>query len=106
MAEGGRRDTLAGLSGLGDLVLTCTGSLSRNRHVGLELGRGRTLDEVLTEMRMVAEGVRTTGAALALGARHGIELPITAQMAAVLDGQSTPREAVEALMVRPQRSEA
>ena len=106
MAEGGRRDTLAGLSGLGDLVLTCTGRLSRNRHVGLELGRGRTLDDVLNEMRMVAEGVRTTGAALALGARHGIELPITAQMAAVLDGRSTPREAVEALMVRPQRSEA
>jgi len=106
MAEGGRRDTLAGLSGLGDLVLTCTGSLSRNRHVGVELGRGKTLDEVLGEMRMVAEGVRTTGAALALGARHGIELPITAQMAAVLDGRRTPREAVEALMVRPQRSEA
>ncbi len=106
IAEGGRRDTLAGLSGLGDLVLTCTGSLSRNRHVGLELGRGRKLDEVLAEMRMVAEGVRTTGAALALGARHGIELPITAQMAAVLDGRRTPREAVEALMVRPQRSEA
>jgi len=106
MAEGGRRDTLAGLSGLGDLVLTCTGSLSRNRHVGVELGRGRKLDEVLEEMRMVAEGVRTTGAALSLGARHGIELPITAQMAAVLDGQRTPREAVEALMVRPQRSEA
>jgi glycerol-3-phosphate dehydrogenase (NAD(P)+) len=106
MAEGGRRDTLAGLSGLGDLVLTCTGSLSRNRHVGVELGRGRTLDQVLGEMRMVAEGVRTTGAALALGARHGIELPITAQMAAVLEGRRTPREAVEALMVRPQRSEA
>ena len=106
MAEGGRRDTLAGLSGLGDLVLTCTGSLSRNRHVGLELGRGRKLDEVLDEMRMVAEGVRTTGAALALGARHGIELPITAQMAAVLDGRRTPREAVEVLMLRPQRSEA
>jgi glycerol-3-phosphate dehydrogenase (NAD(P)+) len=106
MAEGGRRDTLAGLSGLGDLVLTCTGSLSRNRHVGVELGRGRKLDEVLGGMRMVAEGVRTTGAALSLGERHGIELPITAQMAAVLEGRRTPREAVEALMVRPQRSEA
>ena len=105
-AEGGRRDTLAGLSGLGDLVLTCTGSLSRNRHVGLELGRGRMLGDVLNEMRMVAEGVRTTAAALALGARHGIELPITAQMAAVLDGARTPHEAVEALMLRPQRSEA
>jgi glycerol-3-phosphate dehydrogenase (NAD(P)+) len=106
MAEGGRRDTLAGLSGLGDLVLTCTGSLSRNRHVGVELGRGRRLDDVLEEMRMVAEGVRTTGAALSLGARHGIELPITAQMSAVLEGRRTPREAVEALMLRPQKSEA
>ena len=105
-AEGGRRDTLAGLSGLGDLVLTCTGDLSRNRHVGIELGRGRSLDEILTELRMVAEGVRTTGAALALGDRHGIELPITAQMAAVLEGRRTPREAVEALMVRPQRQES
>ena len=106
LAEGGRRDTLAGLSGLGDLVLTCTGDLSRNRRVGIELGRGRTLDDVLSGLRMVAEGVRTTGAALALGARHGIELPITAQMAAVLAGQRTPREAVEALMLRPQKSEA
>jgi glycerol-3-phosphate dehydrogenase (NAD(P)+) len=105
-AEGGRRDTLAGLSGLGDLVLTCTGDLSRNRHVGIELGRGRSLDEILTELRMVAEGVRTTGAALALGERHGIELPITAQMAGVLEGRRTPREAVEALMVRPQRQES
>jgi len=105
-AEGGRRDTLAGLSGLGDLVLTCTGHLSRNRHVGVELGRGRALEDVLAAMRMVAEGVRTTGAALALGARHGIELPITAQMAAVLEGRRTPREAVEALMVRPQRQES
>jgi glycerol-3-phosphate dehydrogenase (NAD(P)+) len=104
-AEGARRDTLAGLSGLGDLVLTCTGDLSRNRHVGMELGRGRALEEVLAGMRMVAEGVRTTGAALALGARHGIELPITAQMAAVLDGRHTPREALETLMLRPQRQE-
>ena len=105
-AEGGRRDTLAGLSGLGDLVLTCTGDLSRNRHVGIELGRGRPLHDVLAGMRMVAEGVRTTGAALALGARHGIELPITAQMAAVLDGTRTPREALETLMVRPQKQES
>ena len=89
-AEGGRRETLAGLSGLGDLVLTCTGDLSRNRHVGIELGRGRTLQEILAGMHTVAEGVRTTGAALALGARHGIELPITAQMAAVLDGRRSP----------------
>lgn len=105
-AEGGRRETLAGLSGLGDLVLTCTGDLSRNRRVGIELGRGRAVQDVLAGIHMVAEGVRTTGAALALGERHGIELPITAQMAAVLDGRKTPREAVEALMVRPQKQEA
>jgi glycerol-3-phosphate dehydrogenase (NAD(P)+) len=104
-AEGGRRETLAGLSGLGDLVLTCTGELSRNRHVGVELGRGRPLTEVLAGMRMVAEGIRTTGAALALGARHGIELPIAAQMAAVLEGRRTPREALEMLMLRPQKPE-
>jgi glycerol-3-phosphate dehydrogenase (NAD(P)+) len=105
-AEGGRRETLAGLSGLGDLVLTCTGDLSRNRRVGIELGRGRAVPDVLAGIHMVAEGVRTTGAALALGERHGIELPITAQMAAVLDGRKTPREAVEALMLRPQKQEA
>ena len=104
-AMGGRRETLAGLSGLGDLVLTCTGSLSRNRHVGIELGRGRPLDEILAGMRMVAEGVRTTTAALALGARHGVELPIAEQMAEVLAGRKTPREAVGDLMLRPQRGE-
>ena len=104
-AEGARRDTLAGLSGLGDLVVTCTGDLSRNRHVGLELGRGRRLADILAGMRMVAEGVRTTGAALALGARHGLELPIAAQMAAVLDGHTSPLEAVETLMGRRQRAE-
>ena len=104
-AEGARRDTLAGLSGLGDLVVTCTGNLSRNRHVGIELGRGRRLADILAGMQMVAEGVRTTGAALALGARHGLELPIAAQMAAVLDGHTSPLEAVETLMGRRQRAE-
>jgi glycerol-3-phosphate dehydrogenase (NAD(P)+) len=104
-AEGGRRDTLAGLSGLGDLVVTCTGGLSRNRHVGVELGRGRSLSDILRGMHMVAEGIRTTGAALALGGRHGIELPIAAQMAEVLGGRSSPAEAVEALMGRRQRAE-
>lgn len=105
-AEGSRRETLAGLSGLGDLVLTCTGDLSRNRHVGIELGRGRALPEILSGMRMVAEGVRTTAAALALGARHGVELPLAAQMAAVMEGRVPARQAVETLMLRPQRSEA
>jgi glycerol-3-phosphate dehydrogenase (NAD(P)+) len=104
-AMGGHRETLAGLSGLGDLVLTCTGSLSRNRHVGLELGRGRPIADILAGMRMVAEGVRTTTAALALGARHGVELPIAAQMAEVLGGQKTPSDAVTDLMLRPQRGE-
>ena len=105
-AEGARRDTLSGLSGLGDLVLTCTGDLSRNRRVGIELGRGRALEDILSHMRMVAEGVRTTGVALALSARHGVELPIAAQMAAVLDGRTSPKDAVEALMLRRQRQEA
>jgi glycerol-3-phosphate dehydrogenase (NAD(P)+) len=104
-ALGGRRETLAGLSGLGDLVLTCTGSLSRNRQFGIELGQGRSAREILGSMTMVAEGVLTTGAALALGARHGVELPIAAQMAEVLSGAKEPRVAVEALMLRPQRVE-
>lgn len=104
-AAGGQRETTAGLSGLGDLVLTCTGTLSRNRHVGVELARGRRLPDIVSGMKMVAEGVNTTRAALALGERHGVELPIATQMAAVLDGRSDVRSAVEALMVRPQRTE-
>jgi glycerol-3-phosphate dehydrogenase (NAD(P)+) len=94
------------LSGLGDLVLTCTGTLSRNRHVGIELARGRRLQDVLAGMKMIAEGVNTTRAAIALGTRYGVELPIASQMAAVLDGRSDVRSAVEALMLRRQRAEA
>jgi glycerol-3-phosphate dehydrogenase (NAD(P)+) len=105
-AAGGRRDTPAGLSGLGDLVLTCTGSLSRNRHVGVELARGRSLHDIVAGMKMVAEGVRTTGAALALAARHGVELPIATQMAEVLDGRIDLRAGLDALMLRRQRSES
>lgn len=105
-ALGGCRDTLSGLTGLGDLVLTCTGTLSRNRHVGIELARGRPLPEVLGGMKMVAEGVRTTGAALALGARHGVELPITTQMFEVLEGRKDARTALVDLMLRPQKAEA
>ena len=104
-AMGGRRETLAGLSGLGDLVLTCTGELSRNRHVGLELGRGRALPAILASTRMVAEGVKTTSAALALAARHGVELPIAAEMAEVLAGRHSAGEAVGRLMERRQRGE-
>jgi glycerol-3-phosphate dehydrogenase (NAD(P)+) len=105
-AAGAQRETLAGLTGLGDLVLTCTGALSRNRHVGIELARGRSLDDVLSGMKMVAEGVRTTEAALALGARHGVELPITAQVAELLAGRKDARAALYDLMLRPQRAEA
>src|SRR5262245_1110162 len=105
-ARGAQRETLAGLTGLGDLVLTCTGALSRNRHVGIELARGRSLDDVLSGMKMVAEGVRTTDAALALGIRHGVELPITAQVAELLGGRKDARTALYDLMLRPQRAEA
>jgi glycerol-3-phosphate dehydrogenase (NAD(P)+) len=104
-AAGAQRETLAGLSGLGDLVLTCTGSLSRNRHVGIELAHGRSLDEVLSGMKMVAEGVRTTHAALAIGARRGVELPITHQVAELLAGRKDARTALLELMLRPQRAE-
>jgi len=86
--------------------LTCTGGLSRNRHVGIELGRGRTLPEILAETRTVAEGVKTTEVALHLGRRHGVDLPIATQMAAVLQGRTEARVAVDELMLRRQRSEA
>jgi len=86
-------------------VLTCTGSLSRNRHVGIELARGRSLDDIVGGMKMVAEGIRTTGAALALGARSGVELPIATQMADVLAGRRDAKAALEELMLRPQRAE-
>ena len=105
VALGAQRETLAGLAGLGDLVLTCTGQLSRNRHVGVELAHGRTLAEILASTKMIAEGVRTTRAALALGAQHGIELPIAAKMADVLDGTQNPKAAVFELMGRRQRAE-
>jgi glycerol-3-phosphate dehydrogenase (NAD(P)+) len=105
VACGARADTLAGLAGLGDLVLTCTGALSRNRHVGQALGRGATLDEALAETAMVAEGVRTTPAACGLAERHHVEMPIAMQMRAVLQGATTPREAVEELMLRSLKRE-
>ena len=104
-ALGGKRETLAGLAGLGDLVLTCTGALSRNRHVGIQLAHGRSLDEIVGTMKMVAEGVRTTQAALDLGLRHGVELPIAAQIADVLAGRKDARTALKDLMLRPQRAE-
>ncbi len=106
VAAGGERETLAGLAGMGDLVLTCTGQLSRNRHVGMALAEGRALAEILASTKMVAEGVRTTRAALALGAAHGVELPIAAQVDALLQGRITPEAAVGVLMGRRQRAES
>jgi glycerol-3-phosphate dehydrogenase (NAD(P)+) len=106
VACGGRRETLAGLSGVGDLVLTCTGSLSRNRTVGQELGRGRKLPEILAGLGgKVAEGVLTTRAALGLARRQQIEMPITEQMELILDEGKDPREAIKDLMLRPGREE-
>ncbi len=105
VALGARQETLAGLSGLGDLVLTCTGGLSRNRRVGVALGRGLTLDQALAEVGQVAEGVKTTRAAHRLAARTGVEMPIASTMHAILyEGLTVPR-AVERLMERRLRSE-
>ena len=97
--------TFAGLAGMGDLILTCTGDLSRNRSVGVALGQGRTLDEVLSEMRMVAEGVETTRAAHALAEREGIEMPIVAEVHAVLFEGRSAEEAVRNLMQREPKAE-
>ncbi len=105
-ACGGHRETLTGLSGVGDLVLTCTGSLSRNRTVGLELGRGRKLPEILDGLGgKVAEGVMTTRAALGLARRYKIEMPIAEQMELILNEGKAPHEAIRELMLRPGKDE-
>ena len=102
VACGGQAETMAGLAGLGDLVLTCTGGLSRNRSVGVELGKGRKLQDVIAGMHgMVAEGVLTTNAAVGLAQRHGVEMPITEQAHALLHQGKPPREAIHELMTRP-----
>jgi len=106
VACGGRQETMAGLAGLGDLVLTCTGGLSRNRTVGVELGRGRQLAEIIASMHgMVAEGVFTTHAAVELARAQGVEMPITAQMDAILHHGKSPRDAIHDLMTRSAKSE-
>jgi glycerol-3-phosphate dehydrogenase (NAD(P)+) len=106
IACGGRRQTLAGLSGVGDLVLTSTGSLSRNRAVGIELGRGRQLPDIIAGLNgKVAEGVGSTAAALGLAARYAVEMPITEQMDAILHHNKSPKEAIRELMSRPGRDE-
>lgn len=106
VACGARRETLFGLSGMGDLVLTCTGGLSRNRTVGVELGRGRKLRDIMEGMHgMVAEGVLTTHAALGLAEKHGLEMPITEQMYLILNQEKSPKEAIRDLMNRPGKEE-
>ena len=106
VACGGKAETMAGLAGLGDLVLTCTGGLSRNRSVGVELGRGRKLPEILAGMHgMVAEGIFTTTAAVGLARARGVEMPITEQMHAILHEGKAPREAIHELMTRSSKSE-
>ena len=105
VAMGGQPRTLAGLAGLGDLVLTCTGALSRNRTVGLELARGRRLDDIVGSMQMVAEGVKTTNATVDLARRHGIETPISMQMFEMLHFGISPREALRKLMERSLKGE-
>ncbi|HVA63398.1 MAG TPA: NAD(P)H-dependent glycerol-3-phosphate dehydrogenase [Terriglobales bacterium] len=104
-AAGGQAETLAGLAGLGDLVLTCTGELSRNRALGIALGQGRSLAEAQASTPMVAEGVRTTAAALRLAERWGVEMPILRQMHRVLFQQQPPRQAVAELMQRSLKPE-
>ncbi len=105
VALGARPETLSGLAGLGDLVLTCTGSLSRNRYVGVELGKGRQLHEIRAGMRMVAEGVETAAPLLALAREHQIEMPITEQVDAILHAGRSPKEAIRSIMERPLKRE-
>ena len=105
VSMGGRPQTLAGLAGLGDLVLTCTGDLSRNRKVGTELARDRSLQEIVSSMTMIAEGVETTSAAVALARRFQVDMPITMQMDCILKGARSPREAIRDLMERSLKHE-
>jgi glycerol-3-phosphate dehydrogenase (NAD(P)+) len=106
VACGGRLDTVAGLAGLGDLVLTCTGDLSRNRSVGVELGKGRQLPEIIAGMHgAVAEGVFTTKAAVGLAGKKNVEMPITEQMFDILEKGKSPQQAIEGLMTRAARAE-
>lgn len=105
VAMGGEPSTLSGLAGLGDLVLTCTGELSRNRAVGLALAKGRKLDDIVQSTKMIAEGVETTAAAIALSAKYRVELPIAAEMGKILSGERSPVEALRDLMDRSLKGE-
>ncbi len=101
VAMGGEPATFAGLAGLGDLVATCVSPFSRNRTVGEELGKGRSLDEILSSMNMVAEGVRTASTAVELAARYDIQMPIAEAIQAVVDGKASPIDAYRGLLRRP-----
>lgn len=105
LALGGRLETFAGLAGMGDLVLTCTGALSRNRTVGVLLGKGQTLEQILSESKFVAEGIKTSKSARALSERHVIEMPIATEMCRVLYDGESPREGVKRLMTRSLKAE-
>ena len=105
LALGGRLETFAGLAGMGDLVLTCTGALSRNRTVGVLLGKGRTLEQILSESKFVAEGIKTSKSARALSERHEIEMPIATEMCRVLYDGESPREGLQRLMTRTLKAE-
>jgi glycerol-3-phosphate dehydrogenase (NAD(P)+) len=105
VALGGRLETFAGLAGMGDLVLTCTGALSRNRSVGVLLGKGQKLEDILRDAKFVAEGIKTSKAARQLAQRHGIEMPITFEMYRVLYEGASPREGVQRLMTRTLKAE-
>jgi glycerol-3-phosphate dehydrogenase (NAD(P)+) len=105
VAMGARAETLAGLCGLGDLVLTCVSQSSRNTSLGAELGQGRALKDILAGRRSVAEGVASAPAVTALAAKHGVEMPISAAVDAILAGRVSVDAAIEALLSRPFRSE-
>jgi glycerol-3-phosphate dehydrogenase (NAD(P)+) len=105
VAMGGQPQTLAGLAGLGDLVLTCNGDLSRNRTVGIELAQGKKLEQIVGSMKMVAEGIKTTNAAVDLAKRYSVEMPIAQEMYRLLHSDSSPREAIQRLMERSLKGE-
>ncbi|HSM44825.1 MAG TPA: NAD(P)H-dependent glycerol-3-phosphate dehydrogenase, partial [Acidimicrobiia bacterium] len=106
VALGGRPETFAGLAGMGDLIATCSSVRSRNHLVGYHLAMGRDLDDIVAEMNMVAEGIKTTRSVLGLAERTGVDMPIATHVGMVLDGEITPREGVMSLMTREAKAES
>jgi len=105
LAMGAEKATFSGLAGMGDLVLTCTGDLSRNRTVGYRLGQGESLEQILADMTAVAEGVKTAEAVYALARRHDVEMPIVEQVYAIVHEGHSPSDAVRTLMLRDPKPE-